>query len=149
MLIPFILRFQEPCTACNADSATGTQTFTNVRTEASDSDPARREGSAFPTAVSSGTQTLTFVAKEKSDTDPGQVCHDVFGVLLSSGTITRTAIKAEQSDEDRELSKMSAMPVMVPTTTLGTETFTKIRSEQADRDPGARQFHVLSECSSS
>ena len=147
---PFILRFQEPCILpddCRSNA--GTQTITNVRAEAMDSNPDRRQHGAFGGNIPAGTHTATFVRAEHGDTDPDRLSYGVFGRHIAAGKITGTAVKAEQSDVASGTVEISGMPTGAGSRSLGTRTCTKVLAEQADEDPGRRHLYAIPQCSSS
>jgi hypothetical protein len=118
MKTPFIFRFQEPCVSGEgARVSAGTQTITNVRAEAMDSDP---NGRCFEALVR----------------QPAR-----------SGTMTRTAVAAEGSDEDRALSPQGLIPVepspMLGTQTMTKVLAEGIDQDPG----GGRQFRVIPPCS--
>lgn len=95
MPTPFILRFQEACTATDPLGAnSGTRTKTGIHGEQQgDSDPGRMQYGALAQPVAAGTGTKTRVLGEQSDEDRG--------LFSASGTQTITNVRAEAGDTDR------------------------------------------------
>jgi hypothetical protein len=84
----FLLRFQERRSNSTEGvlSASGTQTYTNVRREQVDSDPHSHSFDAVPFRIDqiphsnlqvlAGTKTMTEIRRESSDTDPTKTHFD-------------------------------------------------------------------------
>jgi hypothetical protein len=104
MKTPFILRFEEACAQCkDGEVSAGTQTITNVRAEAGDSDDKGRRFEALENpAPGVGTMTRTAVAREGSDDDrslsPQGLLPEVSPMVLGTQTMTRT--QGESADQD-------------------------------------------------
>lgn len=145
---PFILRFQEFCIDPSlAEAPKGTQTITNVRAEAMDSDDKSRRHAAFAAAVPSGTQTATFVVAESGDKDPQRPKHNAFENGPKKSTMSITAVKAEAVDEDRNANACLTFPKEKGAISAGTQTHTRVQAEQSDNDRGRKQFEAIPQCS--
>jgi len=82
----FLLRFQENQGNSGVQLASGTKTFTNIRTEQADPDPQGSSFNALPDCmrraqnqmpqILAGTNTITEVRTESSDTDPAKIQFD-------------------------------------------------------------------------
>ena len=133
--LPFILRFQEFCVLPAASvGGDGTQTITNVRAEAVDTDRPRRKNEAFrydsemsdrPTRLNAGDDEMP----------------------ESPSTMSITAVHAEAVDEDRAASAAAAFPKQKRDIMTGTQTQTRIQAEQTDDDRGLREFEAFRQCS--
>jgi hypothetical protein len=147
---PFILRFQESCVGpSNWEPRSGVETDTNVRAEAMTSEKERWKHENFTAGVQSGTQTATAVVSEGGDQDPQRPKHTAFDRVLYGGTRSITNVRAEASDGDERASAALAFPKGKLAISSGTQTHTRIQAEQADQDPGHREFEAIPSCSSS
>lgn len=134
---PFILRFQEFCIESDGPRPDlGTQTITNVRAEAGDTDRPRRKNEAFGAESASTLQTPIFVATGDEHDDK-----------TKSSTMSITAVNAEAVDEDRAGSAAAAFPKERSVVSAGTQTHTRIQAEQSDEDRGRWESEAFRPCS--
>ena len=135
--LPFILRFQEFCVVpAGLGGGDGTQTVTNVRAEAVDTDRPRRKNEAFSYASIITDQSAILDAGDDKDEVPE-----------SPTTMSITAVQAEAVDEDRAASAAAAFPRQKQDIMAGTQTQTRIQAEQTDDDRGVREFEAFRQCS--
>jgi len=135
--LPFILRFQEYCVVPAASACgDGTQTITNVRAEAGDTDKPRRRNEAFADDQSMGRESVSLHVVDDGDEVPE-----------SPSTMSITAVHAEAADEDRSASAAAAFPKQKREIMSGTQTHTRTQAEQVDDDRGRRDFEAISPCS--
>ena len=135
--LPFILRFQEFCVVPAASGwGDGTQTITNVRAEAGDSDRPRRKNEAFANDPAMGRQSARFGASDDKDEVPE-----------NPTTMSITAVHAEAVDEDRAASAAVAFPKQKRDIMAGTQTHTRMKAEQGDENRGLREFQAFRPCS--
>lgn len=145
---PFILRYQEFCIEPSiAEAPKGTQTITNVRAEAVDSDDKSRRHAAFAAAIPSGTQKATFVVAEGGDKDAQRPKHNAFENGPKKSTMSITAVRAETVDEDKNANASLAFPKRKGAISAGTQTHTRVQAEQSDNDRGRKQFEAIPQCS--
>lgn len=134
---PFILRFQEFCVkTAGPKPDLGTQTITNVKAEAGDTDRPRRRNEAFGAGSASALQTPMFLAVGDEDDDKQQ-----------SSTMSITAVHAEAVDEDRAGRAAAAFPKERSAVSAGTQTHTRIQAEQGDEDRGRWESEAFRSCS--
>jgi hypothetical protein len=135
--LPFILRFQEFCVESTASGwGEGTQTATNVRAEAGDTDKPSRKNEAFADE---------FLMRTKSA--PLRTPGAIDEVPENPTTMSITAVHAEAVDEDRAASAAAAFPKLKREIMAGTETHTRIQAEQPDDDRGCKELGAFRSCS--
>jgi len=119
MTAPFILRYQEQC------------------------------GDAEMHAAAAGTKTMTNVGAEQMDSDPDRPQYSAFGEPQPRETAAEAAAMPGHAHSTLQAERHSNAPSPITSSSVGTRTFTKVHTEQADEDPGRMQFQAIPQCSSS